>query len=903
MCVPAVGGRGCRSALPRIADPAVDALGLIAVADGAVVLTATRHLAHLLVEAYDAAQVAAGRTAWPTPTILPLQTWLARTWRETWPAQHLLGEAQAIAAWETVIRSDEAMRGPELLSTSAAARLAYEASELASAFRLPEDAGLDTTEEYEAFRRWRRRFRAACRGRAWLDPSELTDRVIVAVTQGAISVPNRILLAGFDELAPSTRELLEALSHAGSTVELWRPASAGSPPPTLVVAEDERDEIRLVADWARRVWRPGRQLGVIVPDLARRRAAIERILTAELSPASLAPPFAPSSAFAMGLGTPLDDEPVVYVAMTLLALLSGHVPFASVSLLLHTPFVGEGRAEHHRRGRLDAWLRRRREAHLTSAQAIRGADVAAAPQLAARLRAAEKQRRTLPSQSLPSAWADHFGALLDLMGWPGERTPDTREAQAIHAWHDTLATLASLDGHIGPCDLGAALERLTRLCRERVFQPRSTGAALRVVGVLDAASLRFDETWILGMHADALPRPARPHPLLPPALQRRHGLPHASPDHELSFAQRLFARLLETAPQVTVSVPAHLDEGGEPTRVSPLLAGLVPRRTQAADSHALRTLTHGVRAEEWTADLAPVASKVDRRRTMTSATLRDQSSCAFRAFAVHRLGAELLPHPADELTAAEHGTLVHVALELLWGALGDSSTLVALEPETRAGHLEWAAERALQRCRRRLIGRQREAERRRLIDLLDRWLTVEGSRPAFRVVAREHATEVVLGDVTLRLRIDRIDRLADGRHVVLDYKTRPASSGDWWSPRPRDPQLLAYAQVRDALLPDVDALAFGIVRARAYGFRGLASADDLVPDLPTPANDRTARAHGIADWPALRRSWSTTITRLAGEFADGLATIDPLPSACTLCHLAALCRRHERDRATAWESA
>jgi hypothetical protein len=56
-----------------------------------------------------------------------------------------------------------------------------------------------------------------------------------------------------------------------------------------------------------------------------------------------------------------------------------------------------------------------------------------------------------------------------------------------------------------------------------------------------------------------------------------------------------------------------------------------------------------------------------------------------------------------------------------------------------------------------------------------------------------------------------------------------------------------------------------------------------------------ARAYGVTDWAALRASWSATLERLATDFASGVATIDPLPSACAHCHLTALCRRHEHD--------
>lgn len=59
------------------------------------------------------------------------------------------------------------------------------------------------------------------------------------------------------------------------------------------------------------------------------------------------------------------------------------------------------------------------------------------------------------------------------------------------------------------------------------------------------------------------------------------------------------------------------------------------------------------------------------------------------------------------------------------------------------------------------------------------------------------------------------------------------------------------------------------------------------------------RAHrdAPADWLALLDHWRVVITRLAGDFAQGRAELDPKSrnATCSRCHLAMLCRIHERD--------
>jgi hypothetical protein len=48
------------------------------------------------------------------------------------------------------------------------------------------------------------------------------------------------------------------------------------------------------------------------------------------------------------------------------------------------------------------------------------------------------------------------------------------------------------------------------------------------------------------------------------------------------------------------------------------------------------------------------------------------------------------------------------------------------------------------------------------------------------------------------------------------------------------------------------------------------------------------------DWNELMAHWQSVIERLAAEFANGHAVVDPLPGACKFCHLSTVCRVHEQ---------
>ena len=160
---------------------------------------------------------------------------------------------------------------------------------------------------------------------------------------------------------------------------------------------------------------------------------------------------------------------------------------------------------------------------------------------------------------------------------------------------------------------------------------------------------------------------------------------------------------------------------------------------------------------------------------------------------------------------------------------------------------------------------------------------LELTRPPFTVLGTEQSAELALAGARLRMRLDRVDQLAEGR-VILDYKSGRPTTPDWYGERPNQPQLLAYLA---ALGTDVVALATVHVTAREVCFNGVAAQEGLLPKVKGP------RA-GAADWPQQQQHWGALIEGLIQDFIAGDARVDPAPKACTFCQVVDICRILER---------
>lgn len=878
---------------------------LRALREGATLVTVNNRLARHWRTAFAAAEGGV-QTVWPAPDILPWGSWLRRLWSEaSWldaDAHLLLDARQAALVWQGIIQDD----APALLQVAGSARLAQEAWGLMQAWRLsPPFDPLECNDDVLHFQRWAERFSRECARRGWLDEARLPACVVEALDDGRVTPPARVLLLGFEDWTPVQQAVLESLQRRGTQVELLgaplpevRPARAsgvGTPLQLSLLNEDAARAFRLcfpdaasedeaAARWAR-AWldrAAGSRLAIVAPDLAARRARLARLLDAQLAPHALLPGMSDTPRpWNISLGTPLREHGMVRAAFLVFALGEARLDLDTLGQALRSPFLGGFETERDARALLDARLRRGGERLVSREHARRQAAEGGCPlfgQMLARLHAQQQEQ---PRQQSPAAWVQTLREELRLAGWPGEGALDSPSFQLRQAWLDAMGALARLEIVRPLMTRGEALARLRELAADTLFQPEATqDARVQVLGPLEAVGLRFDAVWLLGMHHEQWPPEARPNPFLPMRLQARLGLPHASPKRELDYLRRISARLLMLAPEVIVSHPRQ--EDGRELEPSPLFEHLPevdglsdspgpPMPEQWGDGVALASVADPQAPPLAEGQAAPGGARL----------LELQSACPFRAFAELRLAARPLEEPDLGPDARVRGVLLHALLERVWGELKDQATLRALDEASLAARVrDHAGEVVAEEARRRRNlwpERLQRLEIERLTGLALEWLAIERERPSFTVEEREQARTIEIAGLQLNVKLDRVDRLADGGRMVIDYKTGRAALGDWAGERPAAPQLPLYA-VSEA---DIRALAFAQVRP---GEMRLIGQGDGVEGLK-PAEP---------DWAGQIAGWRGVLTKLAEDFRAGQAAVDPrAPKVCTTCPLGMICRIHE----------
>ncbi len=849
---------------------------LAALTRGATLATSTPRLARSLSHQFGSLQLAAGRSAWPTPSILP---WSALV-RRLWDGRPRDGEAPPLTAvqertlWESIVEGSP--ESSNFIQPQAAARLAAEAWRLVQEWRIPlagrkhSPAHWQATAATSAFFGLANQFQFHVR---WLDRVD-SARLPESLLSGSLTGPGELWLAGFDELTPRQLELISALEKSGTEVTRINALAPKAGPATAMLAPfpGSRAEMEACAEWCRErlAANPRARIGVVVQDLEQRRHQFDRAFRLTVP-----------GAYHISLGPPLTARPLVAAALLLLEFSAERVRWDAVSSLLLSPWVGGFQAEGARRAAAEVALRRRRASELTALTVARHS--ACPPILSRALWQVDTLRRTFAGEQKPGAWSSACAGLLDAFGWPGTAPLATAEYQMVEAWRTALSELASADVTLPAISRHRALDLLRRLAHEKRSEIESSGEPIQIMSVPESAGTRFDHLWIAGMNDEVWPARPEPNPFVPFALQRQYTIPHSSPARELAYASRITSRLLQSADEVVVSY-AKTDAERE-LAPSPLFASL-----PAWNPPPSQTVLPGVQAIAFETVSEAIGPPVPAGAISTGGTraLEMQAKCPFRAFAELRLGASELDTPEPGLDPRERGGFLHTALEFFWKRFPSSAALRIAPGKEVATALGECVDQALARHQTgddALAARLIELERGRLIELLTSWIDLEKRREVeFTVEEPEQERTVQIGGLTVQVRLDRLDKLASGSYALVDYKSRAPKLGDWDGDRPDSPQLPIYAvTAREPLA----AVAFAQVRTGDNFFRGYSTVEGALPG---------ARLVDPAQLNETIGEWRRVLDKLGSDFRAGRAEVDPKDrfTTCEYCHLSALCRVDEK---------
>ena len=862
---------------------------------GATIVTGNQRAARSLRIAFDRRNRALHREIWKPASVLAWDAWMANLWHSLllkgYASKMLLNRTQEYAIWHEILSSDPDLRS---LRIDSLAEMSSDAWHLLCSYngqgRL---RGAAVSEDTRAFERWALKFERRCKTDSLLPQAQLEENLQTASSQGQFAEMSPIALLGFDAMTPAQLGLVNALRDAKITIEELR-ISVAADRRVLVTVQDEREELRVAARGVRRLLEEhsSARVAIVVPDLEKQRAEIDRVLREVLAPEmeNIAAG-ASDGPFEFSMGAMLADTPMVATALDLLNWCQTPLPLERVSQLLLSPYFATTKEESGARAEFDAFELRKAKMLRPEISLSWLTDLVNYSKRRAKLAFLLSRLRVLSStwkrlkeneRKSHSGWAEVMRDLLDAAGW-GASAENSIEFQTRRKWESALDELATLDFDGRGVGFAQALESIDRIARQTIFSPASREAPVQVMGPLETAGATFDAIWFL-QSGDLTWPPARTsHPLLPWPIQKALGMPGMDARRDSEYARRTTERIAGSARVIVFSYAIESAEGRQ--QPSPMLSGLGLTEVEAeeiAAPEADRAVVQLERIE----DTVRLSKLPDRAIHGGAKILQLQAACGFRAFAERRLWSTEPDSTATGLDAAERGTLVHLVLERFWNEVKTQRALKELPLAAREDLLNRCIHSALEKtaklCATSWDLAYLNLQRERLRNLLGPWLDLELKRPPFEVkLSEKELRGVHIGPLRLNVRVDRVDVGQKG-DIIIDYKTGAAKPNDWLSERPDAPQLPLYAVLSDAV--QLEAIAFAQVRAgKDMGLHGFAASEASGIRMP---KQRPASLEEQVE------EWQQVLTSLAEDFSNGDARVRPksFPQTCARCAQRLLCR-------------
>lgn len=873
------------------------------------IVTGRKRLATAFRQYYANYQYQQGYQVFESPCILHITAFIKHLWathsirHPAEPALLLTGK-QTQALWETIIMQS-AVPIQNLKTVTTLAQQAWMLCQQWGINRQAEDFGqLAAQQTWQA---WAAEFTHQCHTQAWLDSTQIIPTLIEKQLLEKQTLPQQIFLLGIDTLNPQYQSLLRQLQLQGcklhwTSLEDLKTAHPPSPKPYVkrIALADTATELSMMAQWACQAWQQrGETVACVIPQLATLRTQVIATFQ-EVWRGLCQHPTATQFPFILSGGDRASCHPMIGIALDILSLETS-IEFVRFSRILRSPWLKHVPQEKSQRMKLDQILRQQGEERMSKSQLIAWSRRYHCPVLAQILEAWRPPHVDhLPPARPPSQWAAYFSDQLAVLGWPGEENLASEEYQWMTGWLDLLDAFSGLDVVLKTLDHGAALQKLTQIATDTTFQASTSHPQpIHILDMLEVTGLYFDQLWVMGLDDTVWPPATQMNPFIPHRLQRKQQIPHATPEQAYQAAYHATRRLAHSADAVIFSYPkAREDQILNPSAL--IMTTELPYQEITRSDLSLSThpslsaqITEQVHWEyQQDAQAPPLALNSTIRGG--AQLLKTQADCPFKAFAYYRLGLsrDALNLPQPGLSAAERGQLLHQLLENVWRALGDQATLLSYSTTKLDALLNHIIQTALAQAAVRKPHLWQPAftqvEKQRLHTRLKNWLDIERERPAFQVFALEQPQTLRLASLRLQLRIDRIDQLADGTTLFIDYKTsKSLSHQDWLGDRPTEPQLPLYSLSYPS---PPSALAFAQIQSDHPGkFLGLSAEETHITGIKPLAK---CQASVFKHWPTLLAHWETTLSHLAQAFQLGTAQADPKEGelTCRYCDLKSFCR-------------
>jgi probable DNA repair protein len=626
---------------------------------------------------------------------------------------------------------------------------------------------------------------------------------------------------------------------------------------------DQETELESIAKWAKEVSlkNPNSQIGVVIPNLSQLQHLVKSTFDQKFDASLLETHHKP---YNISLGMSLCQYPLIQHLLSIVKISSqiikGNIELEMLMKTVTSPYIKGALNESNSRALLVNRILGLGCEEATTQKVLKlMKDCPVLIQIVNALRSLKINKKIALEDSL-----DSINLLLLTWGFTSDRSLSSSEYQLFEKYQNESLILNRLSNFYKKVSLFDAIKILNTHLNSVIFQPKSGTANIHILGALEAEGLYFDHAWVSSMTSNFIPGKIKMPLFIPQKTSIEYKLPNSNFLLVTEDAKVTLKALNNLSPETTYSYAKLMQNREE--LPSPYI--------EFKDYLEISFIKNSSRELIYIDDYkAPKIQELTIKKGVK--TLQNQMSCAFRGFA-GRLNIDDFEAPHIGLSRLQQGNLIHKILETFFNEIKSGASLLKLTELELDNLIEKHTESATQNLPKSNF---KLNEKIRLVKIIRQHIDLEKQRSDFEVIKTESTSEVNINGLKFSTRIDRMDRLANGDSLIIDYKTGKDVKVSQMTGDPIDQAQLPIYAVTNS----VDGVAFATINSNDCQFKAITKNKSELP-LTKQAINR------MPEWDKQITEWTSILNSASKQFQNGIASVLPVKNACDYCDYDLLCR-------------
>ncbi|MEC9416082.1 MAG: PD-(D/E)XK nuclease family protein [Pseudomonadota bacterium] len=746
------------------------------VSNNKVILTVSQRLANDLKENYTESQIKKNKNAWNSPKIYFWKDWLRSIFLSNSELYNdvLIDKNLSLAVWEQCLQQ---IIDDPLINLQNLALVFSETLKQISDWCVPlsEISASSYTQEEKLFIKTTELYLKTLNEEDWIDHSLFIERMLNDKKNKWLESYNNssFVFVGFHETTPIVKRLMDSIQLFCKYKYINKEFSSVLYNKNQYI--DSSAEYRAIGSWAKNILskNPNAKIGILVNKAYSSERTLPLIKEGLMPGWQLAEEIN-QEIINTSYGLHLHQYPIIYICNLILNWYRKPLSSKDICFILRSSLFqnedsqGSNTLEHKIRlipirewtveQFIDVMKKEATESELNVLEKFK---------IIANTREISKDKKELRD------WIGLIKKDIERLGWPGIENFDNNEQQLLKRWNELLIEIDISQKAHSRVTLSYFLKQLINTTEKTIFRPETLNNLVSIMDHSEAIGLEFDYLWLSGMDNQRWPSIKNQLSFISLELQKKYNIQNLNSSTWADSQKKFLGVLSKSAKNINYSWPVNRDDM-ELSFTTLIDIDFNTNHKNLDPGWYVTSMLDGKSHISVIEEPSFEVSSIEYLKGGTN-TIQMYLDDPFLAFALGRLKISKLAEFSRGISSLMRGNLVHASLANLFSSKPSLDDLNSWADSKKKDNVKNAIDIAFAGqlkqsndvLQRTLILHEKKRTEKLMLDFISN----EMQRDNFKVTFIEENLKLKYANLKLSLKVDRIDKYADGSFCIIDYKT------------------------------------------------------------------------------------------------------------------------------------